>query len=229
MGRDDLPTPAGIAGRAFGSGGLSIGSERVRASANRGDGPNGLRFDSSPDDFDPGTVVRTSRRHDAVRPGCYATYAAEAFGRSLSRHETATVFESAINAISCQQVSLSLGIHLLNRLIAAYGAATGEAGETVHAFSQPADLATLVPDDLRQLGFSRQKGRAIIEIVRSIVEGRLDFECFSRSPMTKPHPLSATFVESNDGARSTFSSEAWGGRVFFRAMMLEPSRIFSVG
>ena len=35
----------------------------------------------------------------------------------------ATVFEGVINAIACQQVTLTLGIRLLNRLAAAYGLA----------------------------------------------------------------------------------------------------------
>jgi DNA-3-methyladenine glycosylase II len=88
----------------------------------------------------------------------------------------ATVFETAINAIACQQVSLTLGIHLLNRLSAAYGLALDTDGDTVHSFPRPTDLANRSPAQLRQLGFSLQKGRAIVELAQSITEGRLDLE-----------------------------------------------------
>jgi DNA-3-methyladenine glycosylase II len=87
-----------------------------------------------------------------------------------------SVFEGVINGIACQQVTLTLGICLLNRLAARCGAALGEGNAIVHAFPRPEDLAELCPADLRRLGFSRQKGRAMIELSRSITEGRLDLE-----------------------------------------------------
>jgi DNA-3-methyladenine glycosylase II len=99
--------------------------------------------------------------------------------RGMKPPRFATVFESAINAIACQQMSLTLGIHLLNRLTAAYGTSMGGSGETVHGFPRPADLAELIPAELRQLGFSHQKGRAIIELSQSIAEGHLDLESFT--------------------------------------------------
>jgi DNA-3-methyladenine glycosylase II len=40
-------------------------------------------------------------------------------------------------------------------------------------------LAGLIPSKLRQIGFSIQKGRAIIELAQSIAEGHLDLESFA--------------------------------------------------
>jgi DNA-3-methyladenine glycosylase II len=40
-------------------------------------------------------------------------------------------------------------------------------------------LVGLVPAELRQLGFSLQKGRAIIELAQSVAEGHLDLESFA--------------------------------------------------
>jgi DNA-3-methyladenine glycosylase II len=94
----------------------------------------------------------------------------------------ATVFESAINAIACQQLTLTLGIHLLNRLTVAYGPALGEPDEAVYAFPRPMDLAGLLPRELREFGFSQQKGRAMIELAQSVAEGRLDLESFHTLP-----------------------------------------------
>ena len=86
----------------------------------------------------------------------------------------ATVFESLVNAIACQQVTLTLGIQLLNRLAAHFGPALQESDDAAHAFPRPDDLAGLRPEELRRLGFSRQKGRAMIDLARSITEGHFD-------------------------------------------------------
>jgi DNA-3-methyladenine glycosylase II len=88
----------------------------------------------------------------------------------------ASVFESVINAIACQQVTLTLGIRLLNDLAATYGPALQKDNVAVRAFPRPVDLAGLHPDDLREMGFSRLKGRAMIELSRSIAEGQLNLE-----------------------------------------------------
>jgi DNA-3-methyladenine glycosylase II len=94
--------------------------------------------------------------------------------RGMKPPRFATVFEGVVNAIACQQVTLTLGIRLLNRLAATYGPALQEGDEVAHAFPRPDDLAGLRPDELRRLGFSRQKGHAMIELARSITEGRFD-------------------------------------------------------
>jgi DNA-3-methyladenine glycosylase II len=94
----------------------------------------------------------------------------------------ATVFEGVINAIACQQLTLTLGVRLLNCLAAACGTAFGEGNEAVHAFPRPMDLAGMSPAVLRQFGFSRQKGRAMIELSQSVAEGHLDLEGLATLP-----------------------------------------------
>ena len=102
--------------------------------------------------------------------------------RGMKPPRLASVFESLINAIACQQVTLTLGIRLLNGLAANYGPVLHDGDVTVHAFPRPEDLAGLRPDELRRLGFSRQKGRAMIELARSITEGRVDLEGLAALP-----------------------------------------------
>ncbi len=58
-----------------------------------------------------------------------------------------TPFEALTNAVACQQVSLTLGIVLLNRLAETRGVAF----QGAHAFSRPIDLAGLNPMAFRQL------------------------------------------------------------------------------
>ncbi|HTL30300.1 MAG TPA: hypothetical protein VL282_13800 [Tepidisphaeraceae bacterium] len=83
-----------------------------------------------------------------------------------------SVFETLVNGIACQQLSLQVGIHLLNRLCRAYGLAVGES----HAFPRPVDLAPASPAQLKRLGFSGNKSRVILNTARSIAEGHLNLE-----------------------------------------------------
>lgn len=85
-----------------------------------------------------------------------------------------TVFESLVNAIACQQMTLTLGIQLLNKLALKYGPALGEGQHAAHAFPRPEDFVDLRSGEFRRLGFSHQKGRSMIELSRSIIEGRFD-------------------------------------------------------
>ncbi|MCX5890477.1 MAG: DNA-3-methyladenine glycosylase 2 family protein [Deltaproteobacteria bacterium] len=81
------------------------------------------------------------------------------------------LFEALVNAIACQQLSLTVGIHLLNRLTQAFGVSfPGELGPA-QAFPRPSDLAGLQPQDLRDLGFSYNKARTIIDLSQGLVAG----------------------------------------------------------
>lgn len=82
-----------------------------------------------------------------------------------------TIFETLVNAISCQQVTLTLGIRMLNRLAETYGSAIS-GGEP--AFPRPEDLVSVEPADLRTLSYSGQKARAVLELSSAVVDGKLD-------------------------------------------------------
>jgi DNA-3-methyladenine glycosylase II len=99
--------------------------------------------------------------------------------RGMKPPRFASVFECAVNAIACQQVSLTSGIHVLNRLAMSYGPSLGGPNKCAYAFPRPEDLAVLTPAQLRPLGFSQQKGRAITELAQSIASGDLDLESFA--------------------------------------------------
>jgi DNA-3-methyladenine glycosylase II len=95
----------------------------------------------------------------------------------------ASVFEGVINAVACQQLTLTVGIRLLNRLTAARGcAAAGKSNAMPHAFPRPDDLVKASPASLREIGFSRQKGRAIIELAQQASEGSLNLEALETLP-----------------------------------------------
>jgi DNA-3-methyladenine glycosylase II len=83
-----------------------------------------------------------------------------------------TVFEALVNAVACQQLSLDVGIHLLNRLALRFGPAIGSS----HGFPEPGRLAAADPAELRALGFSGAKARAITGIAAREAAGTLDLE-----------------------------------------------------
>jgi DNA-3-methyladenine glycosylase II len=85
-----------------------------------------------------------------------------------------TVFEGLVNSIACQQVSLELGIVLLNRLSERFGAQFVTRRTVLYAFPTPADLADVPEESIRELGFSRQKAQAIQELSAHVADGRVD-------------------------------------------------------
>jgi DNA-3-methyladenine glycosylase II len=93
-----------------------------------------------------------------------------------------SVFEGVVNAIANQQVTLTVGILLLSRLSEHHGLAVAGDGGSAHAFPRPEDLAHLTPEMLRQLGFSRQKGRAMIELAQGSDEENADLERLTTLP-----------------------------------------------
>jgi DNA-3-methyladenine glycosylase II len=80
-----------------------------------------------------------------------------------------TLFECLVNAIACQQLTLTFGIRLLNRLVEAHGATA--ANVSLYAFPAPTRLNSLAPETLMQLGFSHAKARSIIELAAAISAG----------------------------------------------------------
>jgi DNA-3-methyladenine glycosylase II len=100
--------------------------------------------------------------------------------RGLKPPRFPTVFEALVNGVACQQLSLAVGIHLLNRLAADRGRAVFDDPDGPRAFPGPEDLAPLETDDLRPHGFSFTKARTIIQTARAIVTGDLDLEALER-------------------------------------------------
>jgi DNA-3-methyladenine glycosylase II len=88
-----------------------------------------------------------------------------------------TPFEALINAIACQQLTLTMGIRLLNRLTEAYGLALKTEAWNRPRFSASARFGEMpIFEDLRQMGFSYQKARYLTSISRLIVGGELDLD-----------------------------------------------------
>lgn len=86
------------------------------------------------------------------------------------------LFEVLVNGIACQQVSLTQGIRLLNKLAATCGKTMEGQDAVAYAFPQPEDIAGLNPEAFRKLGFSRQKARALLELAHKVADEHIDLE-----------------------------------------------------
>lgn len=99
--------------------------------------------------------------------------------RGLKPVRFPSVFEALVNGIACQQISLAAGLSILSRLADAAGMAfsSGAGGaEVVHAFPRPSDVAPLDEKDLREIGFSGQKSRFLMELSKAVVEKGFNLE-----------------------------------------------------
>src|SRR5579884_18481 len=108
------------------------------------------------------------------------------------------LFEALLNAFACQQVTLDVGLLLLNRLTETYGLRFADAQATSHAFPRPEEVASASIEDLRMLGFSRQKARAMLELATRLTQ--------------EPHTLSPLEGMTNEAVRATVSSLRGVGR-----------------
>ncbi len=81
-----------------------------------------------------------------------------------------SLFEALLNAFACQQVTLDVGLLLLNRLTETYGLRFADGEDVYHAFPRPEEIAAASIEDLRALGFSRQKARAMLELATRLTQ-----------------------------------------------------------
>jgi DNA-3-methyladenine glycosylase II len=91
-----------------------------------------------------------------------------------------TYFETLVNAIACQQLTLTVGIRLLNRLTEACGLTIETEDGLFHAFPRPHELANMDVEKLREMGFSYQKARYLTGLARTIIEKQFDMEEIER-------------------------------------------------
>ena len=85
-------------------------------------------------------------------------------------------FETLVNAISCQQLSLNVGISLLNKLAVNFGPAIETPEGIFYGFPLPQAIAAVEIEALRGLGFSLQKARYITALAQKLVTDDLDLE-----------------------------------------------------
>ena len=86
-----------------------------------------------------------------------------------------SLFEALVNSISCQQVTLDVGILMMNRLAKRFGTEFKFVGVIQYAFPRPKDLANVTEADIKDLGYSTQKARAIKELSQTFLQDNTVF------------------------------------------------------
>ncbi|MHB0859090.1 MAG: DNA-3-methyladenine glycosylase family protein [Anaerolineae bacterium] len=87
-----------------------------------------------------------------------------------------TLYEALVNAIACQQISLVVGLAMLNRLCEAVGERPDAPAEAPAAFPEPERVLSLAEQDLRGLGFSGAKARSLLEVSDAVCQRQLRLE-----------------------------------------------------
>lgn len=84
-----------------------------------------------------------------------------------------TLFEALVNAIANQQISLEVGIELLNRITDRFGCRPADS-HGLAAFPDPETMLGASVPDLRSMGFSNRKAEYILTSARSVATGDID-------------------------------------------------------
>lgn len=110
--------------------------------------------------------------------------------RFLGVHPTQfpSLFESMVNAIANQQLSLEVGIELLNRFTERFGTRPGD-GHGLVAFPEPEAVIGASLAELRALGFSDRKGEYILECAHAIAIGALRTQSLEDAPRSRARDL----------------------------------------
>lgn len=96
--------------------------------------------------------------------------------RGLKPPRFPTVFEALVNAFACQQLSLEVGLELLNRLAVVSNVKFGTGASAHYAFPTPRDVAGRRSASFRAIGFSHQKVRALLALARGMASGAIDLD-----------------------------------------------------
>ena len=96
--------------------------------------------------------------------------------RGLKSPTTQTVFESLVDSIVEQQISLKVANGIENKLIKKFGDALGLEGEVYYAYPTPQKLASAGSEELRQCGLSFRKAEYIKGVSKLVADGELDLE-----------------------------------------------------
>jgi DNA-3-methyladenine glycosylase II len=100
--------------------------------------------------------------------------------RGMKPPRLLTVFETLVNAFACQQLSLIVGLELLNRLAATCNVRRGTGASARYGFPTADDVARHSAAEFQAIGFSRQKVAALLALAAGIHDGQIDVEELAR-------------------------------------------------
>lgn len=96
----------------------------------------------------------------------------------LKTPTTQTVFESLVDSIVEQQISLNAAHSIEMKIIKKFGSTLNIGSNVYYAYPIPAQLNSASSDELRECGLSYRKAEYIKDISKQIINGSLDLEKF---------------------------------------------------
>jgi DNA-3-methyladenine glycosylase II len=124
-------------------------------------------------DVDPGPFLRLAMADATLRPTALAL-------RGLRPPRFVELFETFVNVVPFQQVSLEAGVAIVGRLIERFGQPHEYAGRRFHAFPTACAVARAPPTSLRECGLSARKAETLRQLGRAIESGELTEERLAR-------------------------------------------------
>jgi DNA-3-methyladenine glycosylase II len=126
-------------------------------------------------DVDPAPLHRAAASEPGLRPVATAL-------RGMRPPRFAGLFETFLNVIPFQQLSLDAGIAIIGRLVDRFGQTLEYRGRRFHASPDSSAIAGARPAALRACGLSARKADALRAIGRMVASGSLDAEQIAGMP-----------------------------------------------
>lgn len=98
---------------------------------------------------------------------------------------TPTAFESLVDSIVEQQISIKIARAIEERLAQKFGDKLQLDSECFYTFTSPQNIDTASISDIRSCGLSQRKAEYIYGAAHSIVNGKLDLEGMKNNPNTE--------------------------------------------
>jgi DNA-3-methyladenine glycosylase II len=95
---------------------------------------------------------------------------------------TATVFESLVDSIVEQQISIKIARTIEERLAERFGDKLEIDGACYYAFPTPQNIVATSISDIRACGLSQRKAEYIYGAAKAITDGKLDLEAMKTNP-----------------------------------------------
>jgi DNA-3-methyladenine glycosylase II len=124
-------------------------------------------------DVDPRPFQQLAMADATLRPTALAL-------RGLRPPRFVDLFETFVNVVPFQQVSLEAGVAMVGRLIERFGLPHDYAGRRFHAFPTARVVVRAPPQSLRECGLSARKAETLQRLGRAIEAGELAEEKIAR-------------------------------------------------
>lgn len=98
----------------------------------------------------------------------------------LKNPTTPTVFESLVDSIVEQQISIKVAHTIEERIVKKFGESLAFNNKIYYAYPTPRSIASAITSEIQSCGLSERKAQYIQGVAQLVVNGELDLECLKR-------------------------------------------------